>query len=146
MSVEKKIDFNQLAKEAFPEGNLGSRDKIDKLWVELFQLKEWLFLMSPKSAKQMQPSAQMIDGKGWLLVFTDSDKLHEYAKKNNNLDEKGNSLFLSIPSDKAREYVNKYLNSQVFGVRFNEGADHGWFSPVKNIQLIFDHLKKNKKL
>ena len=125
---------------------MGQRENIDKLWVELFKLKEWFFLMTPKSAKSMQPSAQVIDGKEWIFVFTDSEKLHAYAKQNNNLDEKGGSLYLTMPSDKAREYVNKYLNSQVFGVRFNESVEHGWFSPIKNIQLIYDHLKKNKKL
>lgn len=146
ISGDPNPDFIQLAQKAFPGGNMGPREDLDKLWIEMFKLPEWLFLMSPKSAKSLQPSVQMIEGKGWLLVFTDSEKLQAYAKKNKNVDEKGSALYLSMSSEKAREYLKQFENSKVFGVRFNEGAEQGWFAPVRNITLIFDFLVKNGKL
>ncbi|MBL8035752.1 MAG: hypothetical protein JNJ69_18760 [Leptospiraceae bacterium] len=141
----EQIDFVALARDTFlPDGSV-DREKGDRLWAAMFQLPEWLFLMTPRSMEQGQPSAQQIDGKVWYLVFTDGDKLRLYAERNRNLDENGNALFMTMTPDKAVEFAHNCLQLEVFGIRFNEGQAHGWFSPMRNITLFPDYLK-NKGL
>lgn len=69
--------------------------------------------------------------------------LKQYATANQNLASDGSALFLSMTPDAARKYISE---SQVTGVRFNEGAKKGWFAPVANVAGIHAYLKKNGKL
>lgn len=137
-------DFVELARKAYANGEPAASD-LDALWSALYKLGHWLFLMTPESAKRGQPSVQSIDGKAWLLVFTDSDLLHNYAKRNQNLDESGGSLYLSMKTAEVTGFLKQYENTELFGVRFNEGADYGWFAPLRNLQ-IFPEFLKNKGL
>lgn len=135
-------DFVELAGKAFPADGGMNREYGDQLWAAAYKLPQWYFLMTPKSMKNKMPSAQMIDGKDWYLVFTDSDKLQAYAKMNNNLDAKGNALFMTMTPTMAVEFARKNADGPVFGVRFNEGQAHGWFSPMRNLAIFPGYLKK----
>lgn len=139
--MENKPDFVALARDTYPSDGSFNQEKGDLLWAAMFHLKEWLFLMTPKSMEQGQPSLQQIDGNAWYLVFTDSDKLRFYAEQNHNLDASGNALFMTMTPDKATEFAQNCLNLEVFGIRFNEGQEYGWFSPMRNITLFPNYLK-----
>jgi hypothetical protein len=140
--ADSSPNFIDLVAAAYPEGGDGPREAMDRLWVECFSLPAWLFLMSPRSAETLQPSLQSMDGKGWLLAFTDSDLLHKYARDNKNLDEKGDVLYLSMEPGKALAYLARYEGTEAFGIRFNEHAKRGWFSPLANLPRIHAHLQK----
>ncbi|MFZ5629377.1 MAG: hypothetical protein ACOY5B_09645 [Spirochaetota bacterium] len=140
--MAENVDFVELAGKAFPADGSINREYGDQLYAELYKLPEWHFLMTPASIRRKQPSVQVIDGKGWLLVFTDTGLLRKYAEQNKNLDAKGNALFVSMAPDKALQFLKQYEKSPIGGVRFNEGADHGWFSPVRNLFIFPDYLKK----
>jgi hypothetical protein len=137
------VDFIALARNAY--ASEPAMADLDALWSAVYKLEHWLFLMTPESTKRGQPSVQSIDGKAWLLVFTDSELLYNYAKQNKNLDEIGNSLYLSMNTAQVTGFLKQYENTELFGVRFNEGAEHGWFSPLRNLQIFPDYLK-NKGL
>jgi len=135
-------DFVTLAKATFNEDGTVNIENGDKLWSALFKLPEWYFLMTMTSFVNKSPSAQMIDGKVWYLVFTDTEKLHAYAKRNQNLDPEGNALFLTMTPEASVRFAQGSLGTTVFGVRFNEGAEHGWFSPMENLVKFPDYLKE----
>lgn len=134
-------DFGDLAAKAFPAEGGVNRDYGDKLWAALYKLPQWYFLMTPKSMAQKMPSAQVIDGKGWFLAFTDAEKLQAYAVQNKNIDKKGKAYFLTMTPDQAIEFARKNSDGPVFGVRFNEGQAHGWFSPMRNLTIFPGYLK-----
>jgi len=136
------FDFVAAAGKTFPPSGEFVREEGDLLYAALYKLPQWYFLMTPKSMAQQQPSAQIIDGKGWYLVFTDTEKLQAYAKQNKNLDKKGNALYMTMTPEMVVEFARKNGSGPVFGVRFNEGQAHGWFSPMRNLTIFPDYLKK----
>lgn len=141
-----ETDFIALARDTFKEDGTVDRQKGDLLWSALFQLPEWYFLMTMKSAAAHAPSAQLIDEKVWYLVFTDSEKLHHYARRNQNVDEKGGVLFLTMKAHEAVEFAENSIATNVYGFRFNEGQEHGWFAPMKNITQFPDYLREKNLL
>lgn len=139
-------DFVALAQKAFPDNAPINRDAMDELWVAAFKLPKWHFLMTPKSAVDKQPSVQIVAEEPWLLVFTDSEKLNQYATSNKNLAADGSALYLSMTPEEAKKLVASTAGSPIVGVRFNEGTKKGWFSPTKNVSGIYEYLKKKGKL
>lgn len=134
-------DFVELAALAFPPDGGVKMEYSDVLWGELYQLPRWYFLMTPASQATKMPSVQTIAGKAWYLVFTDPAKLKYYAKKNQNLDAKGNALYVTMTPAQAVEFARVQSNGPVFGVRFNEGQKAGWFAPMRNLTLFPEYLK-----
>ncbi|MBS0618977.1 MAG: hypothetical protein JSR44_12360 [Spirochaetes bacterium] len=134
-------DFLTLARDTFKDDGSVDIEKGDLLWAALFQLPQWYFLMTPKSAEAQQPSAQRIDGKVWYLAFTDRDKLKFYAESNKNLAANGDALFLAMSPAEAVEFADSSRNQNVYGIRFNERQKHGWFSPMENIADFPAYLK-----
>lgn len=126
-----------------------SEDKVDiaaadRLWAAAFRLPVWHILMSPKSAPDKQPSAQLIDGKVWLLAFTDRKKLLHYATRNKNLDAEGRALALDLRPAQCVELGRTLKHSNVFGFRFNEGQEHGWYIPLADFLRIPEYLAEKK--
>lgn len=118
----------------------------DALWAALFKQPQWYFLVTPKSKAAGALAAQMIDGKVWYLAFTDADKLRHYATRNQNLDEAGNALSVTMTPAETVDLARDSLHLSVFGVRFNEGQEHGWFSPMENLTKFPDYLRSKNLL
>jgi len=72
-------DFSALAAAMFGTEGKVDLEAADRLWTAVFRLPLWYVLMSPQSAMDNQPSAQLIEEKVWLLAFTDKEKLAHYA-------------------------------------------------------------------
>ncbi len=83
------------------------------------------------------------DGKKWVMAFTDTDRLHEYARARKQLNADGTMLGMSVPSQTSFEFFESLQGIE--GVRFNEG-DVGWFAPMGNLRAIHTHLKKLGRL
>ncbi|AFM12203.1 hypothetical protein [Turneriella parva] len=135
-------DFIVLARDTFNEDGTVNIENGDKLWSALFKLPEWNFLMTMTSFVNKSPSAQMIDGKVWYLVFTDTEKLQAYATRNQNLDPDGKALFITMTPEAAVRFAQGSLGTTVYGFRFNEAAEHGWFSPLENLVKFPDYLRE----
>ena len=152
----KSSDFVVLAQRAYPGSGPLNREAMDDLWSSLFRLPQWHFLMTPASAVTNQPAVQLIGTQGWLLAFTDTDKLKRYATTQSTFGDGGVSflaagdggspLILSMTPEAATSFLAGYPNPTVAGVRFNEGAGAGWFAPLKSIGDIRGHLKSEGKL
>lgn len=138
MSTE--ADFIALARDSFKADGSVDMDCGDLLWSALFKLPEWYFLMTPKSKASGSLAAQLIDEKVWFLAFTGADRLRLYATRNHNLDEAGNALFVTMKPMEAVEFARDSLHLSVYGIRFNEGQEHGWFSPLENLTKFPEYL------
>lgn len=126
-------DFIALSKAAHPEHGDGPREALSALWIALYGLESWLIATAPGDLTQ--PLVYELDGKRWIFVFTDADKLAEFRKMNKLADD----TFLSMSPDSARAWANDLSKHGLFGVHFNHGCP-GWFSPIENLDLIHRHL------
>lgn len=141
MLMATEADFIALARDSFKTDGSVDMDKGDLLWSALFKLPEWYFLMTPQSKASGALAAQLIDEKVWFLAFTDPEKLRFYATRNRNLDDAGNALFVTMKPMEAVEFARDALHLSVYGVRFNEAQEHGWFSPLENLTKFPDYLQ-----
>lgn len=132
------MDFNELSKAAYdPEtGKPGTRAALDELWRSVLQLEYWHFLIHPD--KPMHPHVYEYEGHNWVLVFTDNNKLNQYARETGMVTEENKTMCMSIPSGAARQWLAK-SNNNIYGVRFNEG-EFGWYSPTEVIEKIYQVL------
>lgn len=135
-------DFSALAAAMFGTEGKVDLEAADRLWTAVFRLPLWYVLMSPQSAMDNQPSAQLIEEKVWLLAFTDKEKLAHYAARNKNLDAQGNALSLDLAPAQCVELGRTLQHSNVFGFRFNEAQQHGWYIPTTDFLRIPDYLSE----
>lgn len=114
------------------------------LWTAIFQLKQWHLLTFPNS-KSSPPglNIETHEGKKWVMAFTDTDRLHEYAKLRNQLNADESMLGMSVPSRTSFDFFEGL--QEIEGVRFNEG-EVGWFAPMGNLRAIHEHLVKLGRL
>ena len=131
-----------LSAAAKAAGGPGPGPEANRLWAAVFRMPQWHFLMSPKRIETFQPSVQLIEQKPWLLVFTNGDLLQRYAVTNRNLDAAGNALFVSIPNANVLPYLEGFRAAGVFGVRFNEGDDDGFYAPLTNLAAFPRYLRE----
>ncbi|MBS1150971.1 MAG: hypothetical protein H6Q89_2669 [Myxococcaceae bacterium] len=129
-------DFVALRAAAYPDGNPGPRPAMDALWTATFQLKQWLFATTP--GKPTEPYVSEHGGKQWAFAFTDSAHLERFLTQN-GLRGSGDVIFLAMPVDGARRWLEQMGARGVFGVQFNF-AGPGWFAPTQNLAAIHKHL------
>lgn len=134
-------DFIQLCNAAYdPQtGAMKERADLDALWKALFGLDEWLFAMSPNDLSDPQPFMIQHNDEIWAFVFTDSEKLQEFATQNNLTGEGENAVYISLKQDDARDWIRRAAEQGLNVVHFNYGCP-GWYSPVENLDRIHHHL------
>jgi ribosomal protein L7/L12 len=140
--VQPEVDFDALVDEAIDRstGEVGAVEDLNRLWAATYQLPRWHFVVLPDDPTR--PYVADMDGKSWLLAFTDADRLTQFVNAQEGLKRADDQvLFLSMDSLAARDWLTKLGKQGVFGVRFNQG-DYGWFSPVRNLVPIHAHLVK----
>lgn len=142
--VEKKVNFDVLAENAFAE-NASVEDK-NELWGSAFSLAEWNFIARgemPNLRPYIASNPTVAGGKNMIYAFTDNAKLQRYVKENNLSDNSGGSLLLSIPTVKVIEYLEQFVSQDVHGVWFNSDSEsYGFFSPLVQLRPIKEHLEK----
>ena len=155
----RSSDFAVLAQKAYPDGVAGNRDAVEDLWISLFRLPQWYFLANPATN---QPAVQQFANEGWLLVFTDPERLRRYAASKIAPTDAGLPLFgvgtagasdagfvapmVAMSPEAARKFLAAYSTPGTVGVRFNEGASSGWFAPLKAVGDIHGMLYSSGKL
>lgn len=135
-------DYTQMASQMFSAEGTVDLAAADRLWTAVLSEPQIFLLMSPSSAPDGVPSAQLIDDKVWILAFTDQEKLKHYAARNKNLDEEGNALFLELSPAQVIELAKAMQHTNVFGFRFNEGQEHGWFIGFSDFLRIPEYLRE----
>jgi hypothetical protein len=135
------LDFDKLADAALAKG-FKDMDANNALWTALFGLEQWHLMTFPDS-KSMPPglNIETHDGKKWIMAFTDTDRLHAYAKERKQLNSDGTMKGMSIPSQTSFDFFGGLKKQGVFGIRFNQG-EHGWFAPIDGPRNIHAFLKK----
>jgi hypothetical protein len=139
--METKVDFKVLSeKMSRPDVSIEDKSMLFKAFLEL---QEWIFIL-PKGMglENAQPAIETIDGKTWILVFTDSGMAMEFAKLNPEkyFPDSGKILYLSIKVKDALAMIYDLNKQGVFGLQINFGLP-GWYIPISSLPNIITFLK-----
>lgn len=89
------------------------------LWKEVFQLPHWYFL-ARKVNPSVEPFFALIDNKPWLTIFSDPDKLYEFASLQGVVQFPGQEVdVFSLDSVKGFAYALQYLKTDIHGIWFD---------------------------
>ncbi|UKN00942.1 hypothetical protein K6119_14500 [Paracrocinitomix mangrovi] len=139
----EKIDFDQLCKNAYsPQAGLIEKDK---LWIEIFKMKEWYFI--PRGSRDnihpyIAEAKEISTGKQWVHAFTDMDRATFFVKRNGLFMEDNTSPIMVVPNNQELlEWLNEMQDEGVFGIYFNADGG-GFYSPIDKLDAIKSHLQK----
>ncbi|KAA9327597.1 hypothetical protein F0P96_16595 [Hymenobacter busanensis] len=122
----------------------GSKEDLSELWKAALNLPQWHFITKhTERLEDRKPFVGVMDNKGWVFVFTDRQKAHEYGKAIKDggfVDAEGNLMVISMGIEGAIDYVMDLFTKGVYGMRMNEL--NGWFSPIANLPAIIKHVRQ----
>jgi hypothetical protein len=111
------------------------------LWKETFGLEKWHFIAKPDdNVREPKPFIGEVDGRGWMYLFTDGKHAREFGEVHGLLNNNGDISTLAMEPKIAVDWLCKWAEVGVFGLRFNEG-NHGWFAPITNLKPMMEYLK-----
>jgi len=104
------------------------------LWKEVFQLPNWYFL-ARKVHPTVEPYFALIETKAWLTVFTDPDRLYEFASLQGIVQFPGQEIdVFSLDSVQGFAYALHYLKTDIHGVWFD--LPQGFNIPLNTLKDI----------
>jgi len=132
------VNFDELIEKVkkmpFQEGQI-------LLWKETFNLEKWHFITKPLvNLDNPKPFIGVVEGKGWMYLFTDGKHALKFGKVQGLLNNDGSINTIAMKPKKAVELLDKFAKLGVFGVRFNQG-EFGWYAPIENLKPMMDYLK-----
>lgn len=131
------VDFDKLAQQAFTEG--ATIEDKNRLWKAVFDLEEW-YCVSQGEVNNPYPFATYLEeDKPVLLVFTDSNRVQDYATQHEIHSEMADLPMLSLPSASAIDYFIQFEQKGIWGVWFNAGTI-GFYAPLQGLQTIHTHI------
>lgn len=111
------------------------------LWKETFSLEKWHFITKPiVEGTDPSPFIGEVEGKGWIYLFTDGKHAREFGEHQGFLNAEGTINTIVMEPKKAVEWLYKWTELGVYGLRINEG-NNGWFAPIANLKPMMDYLK-----
>jgi hypothetical protein len=119
-----------------------SRKRNDELYRALFKLDTWFFATDPKANFENIPLIRSWDNLKWIFFFTDEDLLNRFHEEQ-NIPKRPGEPFTLVP-DEARRWIRHLITRNVYGVHFNFALP-GFFIPLKQIDIIHQHLEQQKK-
>jgi hypothetical protein len=138
------VNFDELSEKAFAED--GTVEDKNELWGNVFLLKEWYFIArgeAPNLHPYIASNKNVANGQPMIRAFTDTDRLYDFARENELLDEGGNAPALTIPTDKAIEFLAQF-EEEVFGIWFNSDPQSiGFYAPLKQMAAIKSYVDEN---
>lgn len=106
----------------------------EALWKEVFQLPHWYFL-ARKTQPTVEPFFALIDNKPWLCVFSDPERLYEFASLQGIVQFPGQEVdVFSLDSVKGFAYALQYLKTDIHGVWFD--LPQGFNAPLATFRDI----------
>lgn len=98
-------------------------ENLEALWKSVFMLKAWYFMPSSDQEGPSYPTVVKIEGKTWLLAFTNHRRIKEFAKSSGRLNARGEVLLLVLDPqqsvDRARE-VQEFVDGVIFNIDSDE--------------------------
>ncbi len=139
-----QIDFDTMAANAFPRSRLGARPDLDLLWAPAFSLDAWHALVHPRDAAQPTPYVRLERGVVTAYLFTDETRPARSIALPELRADDGSYLLMPISPLSLVESSRLDPREQPFDtLRFNFG-NPGWYSPLRNMAHVFDHLNAQK--
>lgn len=129
LHMQKSTQIDLLAKELMQRPTEAG---LELLWREVFQLPHWYFL-ARKVSPTVEPYFALIDNKAWLTIFTDPDRLYNFASLQGIVQFPGQEIdVFSMDSVKGFAYALHYLKTDIHGV---------WFDLPEGFNIPLDTLK-----
>ena len=114
-------------------------ENIEALWRSVFFLKGWYFLPSRRDEGPAYPTVSTIDGRPWLLAFTDVRRLEAVARKQHRLAQDGSlSLLVLDPLESMQRILE--VEDTIEGVIFNLDSDATFRAPVGALKAYAEHF------
>ncbi|MEZ5211250.1 hypothetical protein [Gordonia sp. (in: high G+C Gram-positive bacteria)] len=116
------------------------RSGLDALWRAVFELDEWWFIARGLGADCMpgddtHPFIGVLDGKPFLMAFTDGERARRFALANGLGAADGTAHALAIPPAGIVSTAPSYRQQGVFAIVFDHGST-GFFSPLEDLAAI----------
>ncbi len=138
----RDLEFDFLAKAAYsPEGTFEDKDH---LWARALGLGVVYAIARgelPDVSPYIASNAGVASGQPLLKVFTDTERLHDFAEANGLLDPDGGVSALALPLAGLLRAAHDYARSGIYGIHFNaDEASYGFFTPFEQLPYIQEHL------
>jgi len=138
-TISHTVGFDNLVQQVKASGET---DDLNALYRAFLTLSEWSFVSPDRpDIENAKPFIGEVDGKPWLFVFTDADKVHDFCRYNPGfLNKEGGAYIIRMTVKGSVEMMLELHRRGVFGIRVNEG-ENGWFCPIENIPAILSFLE-----
>jgi hypothetical protein len=120
------------------------------LYSAAFRLKTWHFVARgefPQIRPYIAANPTVVDGAPMLKAFTDTDRLHAFAKECGLTNAAGESLILSLPVEGILPMLALCAEQGVWGLHFNaDSGSRGFYAPLKQMPIIREHLQSTGQI
>ena len=136
-------DFDALSRAAnAPNAEMAPKNA---LYVAAFRLPEWLFIARgtlPNVRPYVAANPAVVDGVPMLKAFTDSGRLHLFARDNDLAEPDGGVQILSLPVATIDSMLEELAAEGVTHMHFNaDDCSDGFYSPLRQLPVIRRHLE-----
>lgn len=138
-------NFDRLSEIAMGAG--ASRSNQDALFAAAFHLREWHFIARgelPNVRPFVASNATIANGVPMVKAFTDTQRLHVFAKENGLTGPDGEVQILALPVATILPTLADLADKGVTHIHFNaDSASYGFFVPLVQLPIIRQHLEKH---
>lgn len=135
-------DFDALTRAAYAAD--GGVQQKNRLFTAALKLEKWHFIARgemPNVHAYGAANASIANGAPMLKAFTDTQKLHAFAKENQLVREDGSVTILSLPVHNIQPTLEGYAEQGVTHVHLNaDRGSNGFYIPIVQLPLIRAHL------
>jgi Flp pilus assembly protein TadD len=137
-------DFDRLS--AFADDAGASIDDQNALFRAAFRLNEWYFVARgelPDVRPYVASNPTIAGGAPMVKAFTDTRRLHAYARENALTGPEGDVQILALPVHTILFTTADLETQGVTHIHFNgDAASHGFYIPLAQLPLVQRHLKR----
>lgn len=114
-------------------------ENLEALWKSVFMLKAWYFLPAGKKEGPSYPSVVNLEGKSWILAFTNHRRIKEFAASTGRVNERGEVLLLVLDPQQSVERAEE-VEGIVEGIIFNIDSDEMFRTTVAGLLGFAQHF------
>ena len=114
-------------------------DNIESLWRAVFLLKGWYFLPSRDDEGPAFPTATTVDGRPWLLAFTNVRRLEDFARTTGRIGADGSIPLLVLDPKESMERITEAAGA-IDGVIFNIDSPSTFRAPIDALRAYAEHF------
>ncbi len=106
---------------------------LKELWRAVFLLKAWYFLPGRDDEGPAYPTVSVVDGKPWVLGFTNVRRISEFANAVGRVGADGSVPLLVLDPKESMKHLLEAAKT-VEGVIFNMNSEATFRAPVKALE------------